>query len=294
MTDPCHVDNLLLGPDNSVNRIANCAALGIPSDFISQASFGTRRTTTSGNVGLLPEVSDSFTAGIVYTPIDDLNIAIDYWDIEIEDAITRFNATDILENIVDAPIVDENFLSLVERDATHQITNIFLREINAAKFSANGTDLDVNYSMDLDASLLRFSFKGTYLDERLTQQNENFPDDVNSQAGEVGFPHFRALFSTIYNINDLRIGWTVNYIGESTFDKERKDEYFPDWFNNKVKAVTYHNLNLSYDLNEQYQVSFGVNNLTDEEPEILPGLTSGGLLYDAIGRRYYLGFRATL
>ena len=38
----------------------------------------------------------------------------------------------------------------------------------------------------------------------------------------------------------------------------------------------------------------GINNVADKKPSALPSLNQGGLLYDAIGRRYTAGIKISL
>lgn len=293
MTDPCHSDNQLLGPDGS-SRVANCASLGLAPDFVSNASFGTRSVESKGNIELNPEIADTLTVGLVYTPFSELSIAVDYWDINIEDAITTFEATDILNNCVDGQSLNSVFCDAVKRDTEGQILLVSTQSINAANFAASGTDLDINYSHGLSFGQLNFTFKGTYLDEKTFQQNSADPTDIDSQAGEVGSPHFRALVTSALKTDNMVASWTVNYIGESTFDKDAKPEAFPESFNNKVKAYTYHNLNLSYSYNDDISLYLGIDNVADKKPAALPNLNAGGLLYDGIGRKYYAGMQFNL
>jgi len=291
MTDPCHGPNQMIGPDDG-NRQANCAALGIGPEFQSLAAFGTRSIATSGNKELNPEKADTYTFGVVYSPLSQLNIAIDYWNIEIEDAITTFDSTDILNNCVDGQSLNDAFCNLVNRDSLGQIVNVSTTAINAARFVAAGTDFDINYTLDLSENgLLNFSLKGTYLDERKFQQNAEDPTDIRSEAGAVGTPRVRGLFTTVYQYHDFTASWTMNYIGESTFNKEANPEQYPDWFNNKVEAYTYHSVYMSYQLNDDLNLYVGVDNASDKKPQALPNLNSGGLLYDGIGRKYYAGVR---
>ncbi|MET1253571.1 TonB-dependent receptor domain-containing protein [Aliikangiella maris] len=293
VTVPCDANNLNSGP-NPANRQSNCAALGIADDFQSEAAFGSRNVITQGNLELIPEEATTLTAGFVFTPFDALSVAVDYWDIEIEDAITSFDSTDILNNCVDSSSLNAEFCGLIARDNSGQINSIAVKSINAAKFNANGVDLDVFYRHGLDNSTLNFSFQGTYLDERKFQQNSENPEDINSQAGQVATPHFRALINSVYSIDNISTAWTINYIGESTFNKVAQPEQYPDWFNNKVKAYTYHSLNFSYEYNDDYRFYLGIDNVLDKEPPNLPGLNAGGLLYDGIGRKYYAGVRISL
>ena len=123
------------------------------------------------------------------------------------------------------------------------------------------------------------------------QQNSADPTDIDSQAGEVGSPHFRALITSALKTDDMHVSWTVNYIGESTFNKEATPELYPDTFNNKVKAYAYHNLNLSYSYDDAISLYLGIDNVADKKPAALPDLNAGGLLYDGIGRKYYAGMQ---
>lgn len=293
ITDPCHVDNLDDGR-SPADRQANCASMGIPADFQSQASFGTRNVTTEGNAALEPEKADTYTAGLVFTPTASLNIAIDYWDVEIEDAITSFDPSDVLANCVDGGALNPAFCDLVSRDSEMQITNVSVQNINAAKFAASGVDLDVNYGLDVGLGNLAFSFQGTYLDERSFQQNADDPSDAPNSAGSARYPRFRALFNTVYRLDNFTASWTMNYIGETTFNKNASAEEYPDWFDNKVDAYTNHNLYLSFDYSKNLNLYLGVNNVTDKKPQYLPGLNAGGLLYDGIGRRFVAGVNWSL
>jgi outer membrane receptor for ferrienterochelin and colicin len=101
------------------------------------------------------------------------------------------------------------------------------------------------------------------------------------------------LLTTVYNLNNLTASWTVNYIGESDFDNNAVEGQYPDWFNNKVSAYTYHGINLNYFAAEDISIYGGVNNVADKTPPALPNLNSGGSSYNGIGRQYYAGVKMT-
>ena len=288
VTDPCDNTNLAQGREPA-NRQSNCAALGLASDFQSEASFGTRNITTTGNIELKPEKADTYTIGIIYTPTTMLNIAIDYWNVEIKDAITSFDPTDVLNNCVDGTTLDNTFCNLVIRDGNGQIDNIAVQNINAAKFTANGIDLDVNYGVEFSGGELNFVMLATYLDERQFQQNTADPTGADNVAGEVDFPHFRALITSSYVTDNFTASWSVNYVGQTTFNKNAQPETYPDWFDNKVASYANHNLYFDYHFSDGVKLYLGVNNVGDKKPPNLPQLNAGGLLHDAIGRRYYAG-----
>lgn len=293
MVDPCHANNQSNGI-NPANRMANCLALGIEPNFQSSADFGTRGVKTQGNENLSPETAETLTVGIVIRPSNDLSFAIDYWDMSIDDAITTYGASDILANCVDSSVLDYKYCDLVTRDANNQIINVATTSINVANFSASGTDIETNYRLSLsDYGDLNFSLKGTYLNKRQYQTNIEFPDIIDEQAGQVGTPKVRGLLTTVYNLNNFTASWTVNYIGESDFDNNAVEGQYPDWFNNKVSAYTYHGINLNYFATEDISIYGGVDNVADKTPPALPNLNSGGSLYDGIGRQYYAGVKMT-
>lgn len=293
MIDPCHADNQTNGP-NPANRQANCAALGMGPDFQSSADFGTRGVKTSGNDELSAETADTITVGVIVQPMDNFSIAIDYWDMSIDDAITTYSATDVLSNCVDSTNLNDKYCSLVTRDANNQIINVATKSINVANFSASGVDIDANYYLTLaEYGDLNFNVKATYLNERQFQTNIEFPDEIDEQAGEAGTPHLRSLFTTVYQLKDFTASWTVNYIGESDFDNDAVEGQYPDWFDNKVDSYTYHSMNVNYIASQNLSFYAGIDNVTDKAPPALPDLNGGSLLYDAVGRKYYAGVKVT-
>jgi outer membrane receptor protein involved in Fe transport len=179
---------------------------------------------------------------------------------------------------------------LITRDANHQIINVATQSINVANFAASGTDIDVNYHWSLaEYGDLNFNLKGTYLNKRQFQTNIEFPEDIDEQAGQVGTPHLRGLLTTVYHIDNFTASWSMNYVGKSDYDNDAVEGQYPEWFNNKVSAYTYHSLNLNYAATDEIAVYFGIDNVANKIPPALPGLNSGSLLYDAIGRKFYAG-----
>jgi len=293
MVDPCHEGNLPNGP-NPANRAANCAALGMAPDFQSSADFGTRGVKTSGNENLSAETADTLTVGIVVQPVEGLSLAVDYWDMSIDDAITTYSATDVLSNCVDGSNLNQKYCELITRDANNQIINVATKSINVANFTASGVDVDANYFLGLsEYGDLNFNIKATYLNERQFQTNIEFPDEIDEQAGEVGTPNLRGLFTTVYHLNNLTLSWTMNYVGESDFDNNAVEGQYPEWFDNKVDSYTYHNLNVNFVASENFALYAGIDNIADKTPPALPNLNAGSLLYDAVGRKYYAGVKIT-
>ena len=76
----------------SAHRAA-CIASGVPANLVGQIQANQQTQTLSGgNSNLEPEVADTYTVGFVYTPgfLPRLAITVDYFDIEVKDAINTF------------------------------------------------------------------------------------------------------------------------------------------------------------------------------------------------------------
>lgn len=105
--DPCQgllADGLTPNPAlNNPDVVAICQAQGAPAAAIAngipQPSAGQINETQGGNTALDVETAESLTFGFIITPtaIPDLTVSIDYYDIEITDAITAPTPADIFD-----------------------------------------------------------------------------------------------------------------------------------------------------------------------------------------------------
>jgi outer membrane receptor protein involved in Fe transport len=307
--DPCDADEIGDDPD----RAANCLALGIPAGFQANDNVAVV-SESSGNRDLEAEDSQSLTYGIVYEPTwaDGLAITVDYYDIEIEDAITLVEAQDIVDNCVDATGgPDANFCGLFTRDpGTQDIDFVRSTFVNASKLTTEGVDLSVTYDktlsdwtsgsgMDWLSGRLRMSFTGTYLKELDEFVFQDRPDEIDIERGEIGDPirSFRA--TAAYSHGPVTVGWTGRYLGDMK-RYNRGVDIAEDGQPGTAGDILYHAINFQYFLDlEQASIEFygGVNNLTDEPPP--RGIygtqdEDNQAVYDAIGRYWFLGVRGRI
>ncbi|OYW97240.1 MAG: TonB-dependent receptor, partial [Caulobacter vibrioides] len=82
-TDPCS----RYASSGNATLIANCQATGVPANYVQLGN--TVLTTVGGNQNLQPETAKTLTLGAVIQPpiIPGLSVTVDYFDIEIKDAI---------------------------------------------------------------------------------------------------------------------------------------------------------------------------------------------------------------
>ena len=181
--DPCDDGNINNG---SANRQTNClefVSAGFDSsDFLTAFVTG----TSGGNPNLIEETSDSFTVGGVFQPdglfngaLDSLVVIVDYYDIEIENAVGSLTGAGIAAACVDLPSTANQFCDSIQRNPSNggAISGFTSGNINLASLQARGIDFDVRYSFDVpsgngkDWGSIQTSLTGTHFIERFTESD---------------------------------------------------------------------------------------------------------------------------
>ena len=321
VTDPCDAREITSGP-SPANRQANCAAAGAPANFDGQ-NGASKAILERGNPDLDPETADTFTVGMVLTPrwLPNLTVTMDYWEMEIVDAIALFPADDILTNCFDSPTpVSQNvFCDQISRfnggAQNFQISSIVSQRINTAQLNASGIDLEVGYFFDLAdvfsgmEGVVNFSGNATYLRDLENIPNANDLDAIIVQDGEIdaenATPHWQGSFRVAYQRGAMLFNWNTRFIGGASSDIDQTPEQNAS---KEVDMEVYTDVQLRYDFGNallgesfggggNWQLFAGVNNLFDNNPPNVVGLEQGvqdgAALYPNIGRNYYAGVRVS-
>jgi outer membrane receptor protein involved in Fe transport len=287
--DPCDSEELDNGSNDELRR-ANCAALGLSTNFESEMRItGGSYTTVQGNENLTVETAYTLTAGIVLTPtfIEDFSISIDYFDIDLADGITKFGASTTAEMCVDSATIDNVFCPEVTRKSDGNISNINDTYVNANKMRRRGLDIQSYYLHSLgDFGELEFNLYATHLLESSFTESELAGADKREWVGVNGTPEWKASFMIGYSLSDLTVSWQTNYSSSMLYGREATAA---DYEKHKLPASTLHNVRLTYDLSEEANVYFGVNNVSDKDWLGTPGASMGGSTYPISGRGYYAG-----
>ncbi|SHI19479.1 TonB-dependent receptor domain-containing protein [Ferrimonas marina] len=294
--DNCRASRLAeLSGEQRAIREANCAALGIPADFDSDYDSATLPGVNGGNQELEPEESDSFTVGLVFTPgfLEGFSATVDYWDIEITDAISGIGGQNIIDRCIDSPTgVDNQYCALIERDPdNYEITKITNTIQNVAKQEASGVDFEFNYAFPLLGGDLNANLLGTYLIER----NEYpFQDDLSNFeefAGTTGEAEWQGIFRLDYTLEHWRVSWKTRYLSDVNLYTPQFEDNFDKPYSNFMSYGSYavSDAFVEYKFDFGLDVGLGIDNLFDRD---LPGLTTGtgqdSASYDNIGRFYYV------
>ncbi|NLA68335.1 MAG: TonB-dependent receptor, partial [Gammaproteobacteria bacterium] len=138
---------------------ANCLAAGVPADYIQLTNAGRGYGgqtvfpfTIGGNANAGPESSESITLGIVYSPsyVEGLDISLDWWNIDIEDALSTPTAAEIVNGCY--ALGDQSFCNMLVRDTSPGVNqgviiDMFLVPQNVAMLEVEGRDFNVRYRM---------------------------------------------------------------------------------------------------------------------------------------------------
>ena len=287
-TDPCN-EWSSLDPSDPIYQACNLA--GVPSGYVQLGN--TILTTVGGNPDLQPEDAETFTVGLVWEPtfVSGLALTLDYWDIEIDDSIQQIPGSEVLSICYETGDLSHPFCGLGyhTRDAlTGEVNFLSAQPSNVGKETAKGVDLGVRYATTFAPFDFGVSWDVSYLDEYNVSP---FPGAEPIEyagmitGGNGSFTNWRSNLSL-----DVRRGpwsgtWSTQYIGQADDINSNSGP------GSSVDAVFYHNLQASYRVTEEVEISFGIDNVFDEDAPFVASWTDANtdtMTYDLLGQRWYL------
>ena len=268
-------------------------------------------TVTSGNANLQPEIADTWTYGIVFTPsaLPRLTVSIDRYDISIKDAITTLGSQTTIDQCYAGAT---SLCALLTRDAEGVLTSVSTPYLNIGAETTSGEDFEVDYSLpvsDLVANAtgdLGVRALANHTDH-LTEVIPGAPDLLLAgQTGAAGgVPHWKGNFIVQYSGHPISLFLQERFIGPGKLNNTYPaTELAPEY--NAVSSAFYTDVTLTYDFtatHKDWSAYFTVNNVFNRDPSLAPAPyfvfgTSGGAtnssLFDVIGRTYTLGIRLSL
>lgn len=309
--DPCDVAQISSAADPAL-RQANCVAalqaINVPNTklfdaagnyiFVDPLSAGFPGVI-GGNANLQPEEATTQTIGIVIQPdfIENLTFTVDYWDIEIDQAISEISAQNIADSCYDSPSINNPFCDLLGRvdiPSSAQAGGFnFLRQVqlNFGAAITDGYDFTASYNFDIGPYTLGLVAGGTKVNtlEFIEPTNPGEPPTIDNELGEARRPEWSGQLTANFAWEDLTLSWTTQYLGEQLLGYEDGAEIETAMQNFGPAAFTdefyNHNLNGSYLFSDQMTVFGGVNNVTDEQPFA----TEYAYPVSPVGRAFYLG-----
>lgn len=325
LQDPCSANNI----NNNPNRVANCAAAGVPTTetvngvVVPWTNIQTSgvRGINGGNPNLIEETGTSLTVGFVATPsfVEGLTVSLDYYSIEIEDVINTLTGQTIINQCYDSSTgINNPFCAAVFRNPdgtfagqsgrlvggntiTFPVTgDAFLAgPFNYARQETSGVDVDVSYRTslfdDLDISLRSIV---SYIIKRDEYRDVVDPNFRTQLKGDLGDPVWAATFNADLTWNGFDLNYSNRYVGKQTIaawatqnSVDGRPPTNPDSLPVKYyKEVLYHDLRVGYTFENELRFYVGVDNLMDRLPQYgTLGTNGNDSIYDNIGRFFYAG-----
>lgn len=311
--DPCHNGNIGGGPNPTARR-ANCRAAviaaGLAADnasadtflagFISNAVSASVQGVNRGSPTLVNEEAEAHTVGIILQPhwlLKNLSIAADYYKIDLTNTIESVTATQLItacfDSTVFAPLSPD--CAAVVRLPTFQITTFAsgFKNLGFRNFEGGSVSLDYRLALE-DVGLqaagddVAISVSWFHLDT-LEFSTNGLLSGLTVLDGEWGDSQDEIAVNLRYSNGPFNALLNWQYQSSALWDAQGSAEFRsilgPD-------AYSLTNLSLTYDVTEQVQARFVINNLFDVDP---PFGTQGGDaigVYDVFGRRFGIGMQA--
>ena len=325
-TDPCA--GFVIGSGGSGTAgDPGCIAQGLTvGQFVAPNPADQYNGFIGGNTNLVPETADTYTVGLVFTPtfVPGLSVTVDYFNIDVTDAIGGIGADTIL--LACTQTADPFFCGLINRDPSGSLwrsANGFVINTtqNIGGFSTSGIDAQVNYRKEIgDLGTLTFNFLGTYLDELITDTGIDIPgldrtfDCVGLYGNVCGSPnpewrHQARLGFNFKNGLGASVRW--RYFDAVTLDAVETNS---NLFNGggtgpapggvarpgaaRFDSISYFDLALTYEVGDNFNFRLGANNILDKSPpttgsQACPaGPCNGNVFaqtYDSLGRYIFAG-----
>lgn len=294
----------------------NCAADGIPDNYVGGAATAT--VLTGGGVGTVhAETSTAKSASIILTPkfsfLPDtrINLAVDYFHIEVKGEIAQLGAANIVGGCYSSNFFPTDPLcSLFTRQTTapvHAINFVHDGFINVNSQVNEGIDVTGNISQDLGAwGKLDFTAEMTWQLKDTRALFTGTEQDFNTRNGD---PRWTGAFNLLWTKDSFSVYYGLNVIGSSSDLNEylrdggsecyASSALFPGGYCERlaVKAVFYHSISITKKL-PGVEITMGVTNLFDTKPPRVSiynnsetttyGSSVFSSQYDLIGRRAFV------
>jgi len=304
--------------------LAGCEASGLnPAlfGFLAGNPAGQYNGLQGGNPNLLPEIADTYTVGLVFTPrvVPNLTLSVDYFDIKIKNVIDKIGGNAVINGCV----FSGQFCNLVHRDPTGSLWATPLGYVvdtlyNAGLLQTEGFDIKGSYRQQLGQGLgsLQFGLEGTILNKLATTPVAGGNSyDCAGYFGDLcggSDPQFRSVlnvtWSTPWNALDLTLRW--RYFGSQKTEQLSSSpllagtSYYPPLAH--IPAYNWFDLSGTFNLYKDVKLQLGVNNILDKDPPIvtLADCSTGSVggancngntfpgVYDAMGRYFFMTLTA--
>jgi iron complex outermembrane receptor protein len=159
---------------------------------------------------LKPEESESYTAGLVYSPsyVEGMSVTLDYWHFKVSDAITRLDAQAGLKACHGGDVVACETFNITLDGNLDKFTNPLT---NVGSQDTSGIDFNLAYSFEGLGLDWKINNDTTYL-INFEQEDKTYTGTIDGNFG--AYARVRNNFSLSAGQGDWSLMYFNRYIGE--------------------------------------------------------------------------------
>lgn len=267
-----------------------------------------------GNPHLKPETGKTITVGFLLNPkwndwLRPLSISVDYYDIQINNAIQLYDRTQILNNCYQGPTYDPSnqFCKFITRfgSTSPDVGAVqFLNDsvFNVSTLETTGLDIQASYRLRLNnlpftphaADLGSMLFNVTW--NHLYSYTTLLAGQSYQSAGNWQYPREKGQINLLYSRGPLEWTLRTQLVGPQCFTSTPCSNKLDGYLGWEAFADT----QIRYTFDKKYTVFFGVDNIFNNyvligQSQGQPtGWTTDPVQYDGLGRRWYAGFKVKM
>lgn len=253
-----------------------------------------------GNQDLKEERGKSFTAGFIWDVTDSMSLSMDYYRIELDNAVSEIDSNFLMMQDADCLLgktesgeaVDQNspscefYTGLVTRDTNpngdQDITNYASYPINQSKMRTEGIDSSWNYSFHMDSiGDFRASVKYTIVKKL---ESQLFPgDDFVNERDNLQYSNFRS-----------KVNWQITWNKDNNWNASvygYRWGSLPNYAKTgRIAPYIIWNAYLGKQITKNMRMGIQVNNLFDKihpNDNTYTSYPYFGHFYSPIGRQIY-------
>jgi iron complex outermembrane receptor protein len=257
---------------NTLDDPVNCPG-GVPKPGKSASANCSQQfqALTGGNTKLSPEKSKNGTVGMVWEPVNNLTVSLDYWTIRLTQQIGTLQDYDVLGDPVTFASAyhrnPEGDLAVDGSQCPNPITcgYIDLRTQNLGDLNTNGVDISGNYRLRTkDYGSFTFADNATWVHK---YEYQNFVGDVMHQNVGVysgSGPVFKWQ-------NTLNVNWSKGKFGAGVsghYKSGYQDQPDEDHPNFRVASYTTWDGYGTWEAIKGLTLTAGVRNIFDRDPPL--------------------------
>ncbi|MEL4279196.1 MULTISPECIES: TonB-dependent receptor domain-containing protein [Shewanella] len=208
-------------------------AAAIATNGVFEDEGGSKYSPNAGNENLTEETADTYTLGFTMAPafLEGFNLAVDYYDIKVTDAIGSLSNEDILAECYNSSNpygADNEYCQVISRDTEGQITQVIQQEQNLNDIVTRGVDIAMAYEWQLDGyGELSLKTNWTHVLEFSTSYYGADGLVEDDYVGELASGIFedRGAISLTWSNDDWRVRWSAKYKSAMVDSHDRVEEW---------------------------------------------------------------------